>query len=218
MRTTRLILRPPFALCLTFLVLWQGGVAQATPAASCKEALGAKKGDCSSFVARGGHVGFLAIGRPKMLEIHGKGSAPEGRAQVVGGRAVTGEFSFDLKSLETGLTLRDRHLREKYLEVDKPGFDRATLVIDGLTLPTHIKDIAELSVPFSGALNLRNVSQTVNGKMRIRKISDKKYQVETDFPVSLPAFNIPKPSFAGVGVEETVQVRVAIDSLESELL
>ena len=42
----------------------------------------------------------------------------------------------DLRTLDTGIGLRNRHLRENYLEVDKaPGFETATLSeihLDGL--------------------------------------------------------------------------------------
>jgi YceI-like protein len=44
-----------------------------------------------------------------------------------------GSLAVDLRTLDTGIALRNEHLRENYLEVDKgPGFDTATLSkIDG---------------------------------------------------------------------------------------
>ena len=54
-----------------------------------------------------------------------------------GGSAFDGTLAVDLRTLDTGITLRNDHLREKYLEVDKgPGYDSATLsdiVLKGLT-------------------------------------------------------------------------------------
>lgn len=42
--------------------------------------------------------------------------------------AVGGFLSVDLQSLETGIGLRDRHLRSNYLEIERsPGFGVATL-------------------------------------------------------------------------------------------
>ena len=42
--------------------------------------------------------------------------------------AFDGSLAVDLRTLDTGIGLRNEHLREKYLEVDKgPGFDTATL-------------------------------------------------------------------------------------------
>jgi hypothetical protein len=45
-----------------------------------------------------------------------------------GSQALDGNLAVDLRTLETGIGLRNRHLRENYLEVDKaPGFETATL-------------------------------------------------------------------------------------------
>ena len=39
-----------------------------------------------------------------------------------------GSLAVDLRTLDTGISLRNEHMREKYLEVDKaPGYDKATL-------------------------------------------------------------------------------------------
>ena len=55
-------------------------------------------------------------------------------AQRIGGarkrrsQALDGNLVVDLRTLDTGIGLRNRHLRENYLEVDKaPGFETATL-------------------------------------------------------------------------------------------
>src|SRR5438093_4856121 len=45
-----------------------------------------------------------------------------------GSPAFDGTLAVDLRTLDTGIGLRNEHLRENYLEVDKgPGFDTATL-------------------------------------------------------------------------------------------
>src|SRR3954447_13789702 len=47
--------------------------------------------------------------------------------------AVEGAIKVDLQTLETGIGLRDRHMRDKYLEVGKgPDFSVAT--IQGITI------------------------------------------------------------------------------------
>src|SRR5262249_50751797 len=47
--------------------------------------------------------------------------------------AVPGAVKVDLQTLETGIGLRDRHMREKYLEVDK-GPDFAVATIEGIQI------------------------------------------------------------------------------------
>src|SRR5687767_11543187 len=45
-----------------------------------------------------------------------------------GSHAFDGSLAVNLRTLDTGIGLRNQHLRENYLEVDKgPGFDTATL-------------------------------------------------------------------------------------------
>src|SRR6185503_8682930 len=49
-------------------------------------------------------------------------------ASPSGSPAFEGSFAVDLRTLDTGISLRNDHLREKYLEVDKaPGYDKAVL-------------------------------------------------------------------------------------------
>src|SRR3712207_2245280 len=59
-----------------------------------------------------GAVGFHAIGKPKMLKIHGQGGAPKGQLAVTDGK-VSGKAIFDLRSLKTGIDMRDSHMKEK---------------------------------------------------------------------------------------------------------
>src|SRR5207247_1877533 len=54
-------------------------------------------------------------------------------AGASGSRVLDGSLAVDLRTLDTGIRLRNEHLREKYLEVDKgPGFEAATLSDIGL--------------------------------------------------------------------------------------
>src|SRR5262245_17940595 len=79
-----------------------------------------------------GTVEFEAIGRPSALKIHGKGEAPKGKLTVKDSQ-VSGQVSFRLDSLQTGIALRDKHMKEKYLESEK--FPEATLQITKIEPP-----------------------------------------------------------------------------------
>src|SRR5262245_18665278 len=65
-----------------------------------------------------GSIEFNATGWPSALRIHGKGKGPDGTLTVTES-AVTGSVAVDLGSLETGIALRDRHMKENYLQVDR---------------------------------------------------------------------------------------------------
>jgi polyisoprenoid-binding protein YceI len=113
----------------------------------------------------------------------------------------------DLRTLDTGIGLRNEHLRENYLEVDKaPRFDTATLSeidLDGLN-----PDAPEGKGTFTGVLTLHGVTQRVDGAVDVRQ-TGAGLRVKASFPVELPAYGIRKPRYLGIGVKDTVQVEVA---------
>lgn len=61
---------------------------------------------------------FVAKGRPALIAIKGTGDGATGSLNEMNG-TITGEIQFQLKSLKTGIDLRDSHLKDKYLEVEK---------------------------------------------------------------------------------------------------
>ena len=112
----------------------------------------------------------------------------------------------DLRTLDTGIGLRNEHLRENYLEVDKgPGFDTATL--SEIDLKGLNPDAPEGKGSFTGVLTLHGVTKTVTGAVDVRQAGGG-LRVKASFPVNLPDYSIRKPRYLGVGVKDTVQVEV----------
>src|SRR5688500_7674882 len=64
----------------------------------------------------GGAVEVLAIGKPAFIKIRGKGAPPSGEIRI-DGKKVSGAFEFDVASIDTGIGLRNEHMRDKYLHV-----------------------------------------------------------------------------------------------------
>jgi polyisoprenoid-binding protein YceI len=153
-------------------------------------------------------VSFKAIGRPSALKIHGKGDAPKGAITVEGGK-VTGKSTFDLTSLDTGIKLRNTHMKEKYLETEK--YPQATLTITEMAAPEGFDkpDFKADDLPFKGAMALHGVERPVEGEARLERKGDS-MEVETDFSLKTSEFNIPTPSFAGITLAETIDVNVKI--------
>jgi polyisoprenoid-binding protein YceI len=120
--------------------------------------------------------------------------------------SVEGTLAVDLRTIDTGISLRNDHLREKYLEVDKgPGYDKALL--SDITLNGLNPESPEGKGTFSGSLTLHGVQKTVNGPVEVHK-AGAGVRVKASFPVNLPDYNIPEPRYLGVGVKNTVQVDV----------
>lgn len=153
-----------------------------------------------------GSVAVNAIGKPSMLKIKGKGPAPKGKISIEGSRA-TGTLTFDLRKIETGIKLRDRHLREKYLEVEK--HPEAKLTITQLALPSGFAkpDFLAKDLPFEGMLLLHGVEKPVSGTVDVTRKGPTASAVAA-FGIKIGDFGIKTPSFAGVTVTENVKVEV----------
>jgi polyisoprenoid-binding protein YceI len=124
-----------------------------------------------------------------------------------GSSAFDGSFAVDLRTLDTGIALRNEHLRDNYLEVNNgPGFDTATLA--GIDLTGFQPDAPNGKGSFTGLLTLHGVTRTVTGAVNVRQ-AGASLRVKASFPVNLSDYSIRKPRYLGVGVKDTIQVEVA---------
>ena len=126
--------------------------------------------------------------------------------------AFDGSLAVDLRTLDTGIGLRNDHLREKYLEVDKgAGYDKA--VLSDIDLKGLNPDAPEGKASFIGSLTVHGVKKTVTGPVEVKKTGSG-LRVKASFPVNLPDYNIPEPRYLGVGVKNTVQVEVTFTATQ----
>jgi len=124
--------------------------------------------------------------------------------------ALAGELTSELATLETGISLRDRHLRERYLEVERgPGFDRA--VLSEIVLENADDSGFRGPTGFTGMLLLHGVTRAVEGKGEIRTAGPG-VRVEASFSLTLTDFAIEPPQYMGVGVTNKVAVRVSFEA------
>jgi polyisoprenoid-binding protein YceI len=117
--------------------------------------------------------------------------------------AVDGELQVRLDTLETGIALRDHHMRENYLEVGR-GAGYETAVIEAIQL-----DAADGKTGFKGTMSLHGMKHAVAGTAVIKRHADGSAHVDAEFPLKVSDFQIPKPSYLGVGVRDEVQVKVS---------
>jgi polyisoprenoid-binding protein YceI len=158
-----------------------------------------------------GAIEFFATGWPSALTIHGKGAGPDG-ALTVTESAVSGSVGFDLGSLETGIGLRDRHMKEKYLQVDR--YPRAVLTLKALDIRRVPKQNAfgPVTVPFEGTLLLHGVEKPVAGQARISR-DHGRVTTNAVFSIKLGEFGIDVPNYLGVTVAEKVEVKATFSAL-----
>ena len=117
--------------------------------------------------------------------------------------AVKGTFVVELMKLETGISLRDRHLRNNYLEVQK-GADFAVAKFENIK-------IQKLSgkTTFSGTLTLHGQQREIAGTAELQQ-DGKAYKVDANFPLKISAFQIPEPTYLGVGVSDDISIHVVM--------
>ncbi len=121
--------------------------------------------------------------------------------------AFSGALAVDLRSLDSGIGLRNEHLRDSYLEVGKGGgYEQAVLTdirLDGDAASVQGK------TGFSGRLQLHGTTRDVKGQAEVRREGGS-VRVEASFPVTISDYGIPKPQYLGVGVRNEVQVKVSL--------
>jgi len=119
---------------------------------------------------------------------------------------LTGDIATDLATIDTGIGLRNQHLREKYLEIAKGrGFDKA--VLSEIQVSGVDGEAFEGRTPFSGMLLLHGVKHAVEGTAEIRRDGSGR-RVHAEFPLILTDFGITPPEYLGVGVANKLLVKV----------
>ena len=110
-----------------------------------------------------------------------------------------------LASLDTGIALRNRHLREKYLQVDKYPTAVLTVARSALEFPAPGANVTR-SAP--GTLTLHGVTKPVMFKYTAQHAGAEN-AVHGSVHVNINDFGIPTPSFLGVSVKSDTEVAVA---------
>jgi polyisoprenoid-binding protein YceI len=144
-------------------------------------------------------VTFVAIG-PAGLRIEGKSSELQ-----VTDRPDAVVVTVPLAKLETGISLRDHHMQEKYLESQKYPNAQLAIARSALRFPAEGKPV-EAIVP--ATLALHGKSKTV--KVHYRAVRQgKAYDIKGDVKVDFRDFGIEVPSYLGATVKPPVDVNVA---------
>lgn len=161
-----------------------------------------------------GMIEFTALGNPSALTIKGKGVAPRGNLEV-SQNVLSGEAEFDLATLDTERDLRNKHMKEKYLQVDR--FPIAKLKVLPLKLPRELVGKTELQdLELNGTLTLHGIEKPIKGKLSFSGDNGIN-KINAQFSIKLSDFGIETPSFAGITIAEDVKVQVESGVLSQPL-
>ena len=157
-----------------------------------------------------GGVEFSAIGRPSALKIHGKGALPHGQL-ILSTTSASGNLTFDLDSLDTGIKMRNEHMKQKYLETGK--YSQATLILTHLSTSDSLLsgDAKMDSVPFAGTLTLHGIQKPVTGIAKLQRNANQ-MSIEANFGIKIADYGISIPTFAGITMADDVTVAVQISA------
>lgn len=116
-----------------------------------------------------------------------------GAATLAGGKVSAKNIIVDMKSLTTGLDLRDDHAKNKYMEVSK--YPEAVLV-----------EATGENGKGTGKLRFHGKENPVSGTYTIQggKI------LNAEFKIKLSDYGISDISYKGIGVEDEVKIEVQI--------
>jgi polyisoprenoid-binding protein YceI len=156
----------------------------------------------SKFHASEGTVNFLAVGKPSMLKIHGKAPGPKSNFSLTKG-ILSGSSEIALDSLDTGIELRNQHMKEKYLQTKE--FPSAILSLKEANVGEAFAQSQSIEgeKPFKGSLKLHGVEKDIEGKF-----TAKDGKISAKFQVKITDFGIAVPSYLGITVTDTVDVNV----------
>jgi len=112
-------------------------------------------------------------------------------------------FEVDLTTVDTGIGLRNRHMRDNYLETDKY---RMTNFEGRLTSVETISD-NEYQVIVEGKMFIHGVTKQLQVEGKIFK-TENGFHVQTNFPISLPDYNIEVPSLMFMKINEVMDLHL----------
>jgi len=168
---------------------------------------GALPAAAQSWQVSAGHVTVvcpLTVGgrfEAKTAAVKGEVTVSEGRPDVAG------TFSVDLRTLDTGIGLRNTHLRDNYLEVSRgPAYETAVLSDVVLDAPAPARG-RSATVGFKGVLSVHGNARPVAGTAEVSHKGEA-MDVKVKFPVRIDVYEIARPTYLGVGVSNQIGVEV----------
>lgn len=110
-------------------------------------------------------------------------------------------FEVDLNSIDTGIGLRNRHMRENYLETDK--FPLAHYTARATKIEK--KSATEFAVTTEGKFFLHGVEKAFTTIGTVTVAGDR-YRVQTEFEIKLSDFKIKIPQLMFMKIDENMRL------------
>lgn len=133
------------------------------------------------FVAHTNVPGVSVEGKTPGIDVNYNKQKPEGTI-----------LEFDVFQLETGMEKRDQHLREKVFSAKNPGDAKIRFEVAQIDKETGV---------VKGKLSIKGVSNDVTLPVKVSG-----NEISGNASIKLSDYSLPRPSFMGVKVEESVDI------------
>lgn len=140
------------------------------------------------FQANEGKVVFLS--KAPLSQFEGKSDKLKGLIDLEKNLV---DFYLDLNTLQTGINLRDKHMRDNYLETKKYPFAEFTGKIVSPSVTSLFADSETADVTTEGVFKLHGVEKNITVKGSLQRQGEQ-LLLKASFSVLLTDFNIKKPS------------------------
>jgi polyisoprenoid-binding protein YceI len=114
----------------------------------------------------------------------------------------------NVDSLDTGVGLRNKEMRERYLETNK--FGTATFKSASVTAPPSIAPNAPIEINVTGDMTVHGVTKRMTIPVRVVLIPDGRIHASSSFKIHMPDFGIKVPHSILVTVNDDVPVRLDV--------
>ena len=122
--------------------------------------------------------------------------------------AASVQININVDSLDTGVGLRNKEMRERYLETTR--FGTATFKSISVAGPASIAANQPADVNVTGDLTLHGVTKRMTIPVRVVLIPDGRIHATTNFKIRMPEFGITVPHNVLVTVNDEVPVHLDV--------
>ncbi|MBM4365666.1 MAG: YceI family protein [Deltaproteobacteria bacterium] len=152
-------------------------------------------------------VAFFAVGNPGFLDIEGESAD---LACADDGTTLTCDHALD--TLDTGIGLRDEHMKTKFLQTEK--HPKASIALAKASIPWPAEVGKEARGSVAATFTAHGVSQPATVNYVVKK-SKTGWRVTAKFDFDISKHGIEVPSYLGVTVESTMRAEVSFDLVDA---
>lgn len=160
-----------------------------------------------SYMSESGHVEFVSTA--PLLEFKGISDHLTGLINMDKNLV---DFYVDLNTLDTGINLRNNHMRDSYLETDKYRFAEFT---GNLTSEFNPSVKREQEVTVSGTFQIHGVERDIEVSGTLNPV-ESGLQLDASWTIMLEDYNIDKPQvvFYELASKQTVNISILLNPKE----